>query len=145
MARKKDAISLLTQDHREVEALFDRFESGSGAKTRLKIAQDICASLRLHARAEEEIFYPAAREAIDESDLVDEAEVEHDTAKYLMERIESGELDEDGLRAHVMVLKEYVAHHVEEEEQELFKQVRDTDLDLAALGEEIEALKSEAA
>lgn len=145
MARKKDAISLLTQDHRDVEALFDRFESGSGAKTRLKLAQEICTALRLHARVEEEIFYPAAREAIDETDLVAEAEVEHDSAKYLMDRIDSGDLDEEALRAHVMVLKEYVAHHVEEEEEELFKQVRETDLDLEALGEEIEAMKEEAA
>jgi hemerythrin superfamily protein len=143
MARKSDAISLLKQDHREVEALFEQFEGASTKKQQEKIAAEICAALRLHAEVEESIFYPAVRAAISETDLVDEAEVEHDSVKYLMDQIESGELSPDMFRANVKVLKEYVEHHVKEEEKEMFPQAKSSGVDLDALGEEIEAMKSE--
>lgn len=143
MARKDNAIALLKQDHRDVEGLFERFEAASGIKQQQKIAAEICATLRLHAEVEEQVFYPAARKAIKDSELLDEAEVEHDSARHLMEQIESGGLSTEQFHASVIVLKEYVEHHVKEEEGELFKQAKASDLDLDALGEEILEMKSE--
>ncbi len=143
MASKTDAIAILKQDHRDVEDLFEQFEDAATLSQQQKIAGQICEALRLHAEVEEEIFYPAAREAIEDSDLIDEAEVEHGSAKMLMEQIESGNLTPEMFRANVMVLKEYIQHHVEEEEKEIFKQVKASKLDLEALGEEIEMAKGE--
>lgn len=143
MASKTDAIAILKQDHREVEAMFEKFEQASTSKQQQKIAAQICEALRLHAEVEEEIFYPAVRSAIDETDLIDEAQVEHNSAKFLMEQIESGALAPEMFQANVMVLKEYVQHHVEEEEKEMFKLAKSSGLDLEALGKEIEMAKGE--
>ncbi|MEI6484654.1 MAG: hemerythrin domain-containing protein [Sphingomonadales bacterium] len=143
MAAKHDAISMLKDDHREVEELFKRFEDATTSRQQQALASQIVAALRLHTQIEDEIFYPAVREAIEETELVDEAEVEHDSAKYLIEQIESGELSPDMFRAAVMVLGEYVQHHVEEEEKEMFPKAKKSKLDLVALGESMQALKTE--
>lgn len=145
MAAKDNAITLLKQDHRDVEGLFERFDAASGLKEQRKIATEICDSLRLHARVEEKLFYPAARKAVETGDLLDEAEVEHGSTKRLIEQIESGELSPEQFRANVTVLKEYVEHHVKEEEGELFKQVRASKLDLDALGAKMREMKSQEA
>ena len=132
-----DAISLLKQDHREVSALFKKFESAKSGKG--AIAAEVCKLLTVHAQVEEELFYPAAREALDDNeegeDLLDEAEVEHASAKELIAQIQASEEDEDLFEAKVKVLGEYIEHHVKEEENELFPKVSKTDLDLEALGE----------
>jgi hemerythrin superfamily protein len=88
--KAQDAIQLLTQDHREVEALFEKFEKASRDGTKEKLARQICTELKIHAMIEEEIFYPALRGKIDDDDL-DEAYVEHDGAKVLINDIEAGE------------------------------------------------------
>jgi hemerythrin superfamily protein len=93
--------------------------------------------LTVHAEAEEEIFYPAAREAIEEQDLLDEAEVEHASAKDLIAQIEAMDSSDPLYDAKVTVLGEYIDHHVEEEEKEMFPKVKKAKLDLEALGEEI--------
>jgi hemerythrin superfamily protein len=143
-----DAIDLLTADHREVKALFKEYdklvkaEADSGEKQ--AIALQICVMLTAHATAEEELFYPAAREVLGEDeDLVDEADVEHASAKDLIAQIESGTPDDHHYDAKVKVLGEYIDHHVKEEEGEMFPKVRKSDLDLDALGEEIAARKAE--
>src|SRR5262245_66258575 len=93
-----DAIALLKADHKEVSDLLDKFEKARSTKS--KIAQQICDALTVHAQIEEEIFYPAAREALGEDgkDLLDEAKVEHESRKELVGRSEkpspeSGMLD----------------------------------------------------
>jgi hemerythrin superfamily protein len=138
-----DAIKLLKDDHREVKALFEQFEKIEGDADKQRIARQICMALTVHAQIEEEIFYPAAYEAIDDDDLVDEAEVEHATAKHLIARIESSKAGEPLFDAMVKVLGEYVSHHVEEEEGELFPECRDAGMDLAGLGERLAARKAE--
>jgi len=138
MPDKNDAIELLKDDHREVERMFKEFDNAGSPDAQKRIAMEICDALTRHAALEEEIFYPEAREAISEPDIVDEAVVEHDTLKYLIAQIQSEELDEDMFRATVTVLKEYVEHHVEEEEKELFKQVKKADMDTEALGEQMQ-------
>jgi len=140
-ARKSDAIRLLKDDHARVDALFERFERTRGDKQKQKIAETICSELKVHAQLEEELFYPAARAAIAEQDLLNEAEVEHASAKDLIAQIERSSPSDARYDALVTVLGEYVRHHVKEEEGELFKKLRQSDLDLVELGERMQARK----
>ncbi len=142
---KQDAIRLLTEDHRKVEDLFEQFEKASGDGSKEKIAKQICTELKVHAMLEEEIFYPALRGKIDDDDL-DEAYVEHDGAKVLINDIEAGGPDGEFYEAKVKVLQEQIEHHIKEEEKEsgnLFQQARAADVDLEALGEQMAARKAE--
>lgn len=139
----RDALNLLKQDHQRVKELFQRFEKARGEEQKSKLAESICNELKVHAQIEEEIFYPAAREALEDEDLLDEAQVEHDTAKQLIAQIESADASDQLFDAKVKVLGEYVNHHVREEETEMFREVRRTDLDLAALGEQLNQRKQQ--
>jgi hemerythrin-like domain-containing protein len=139
----QDAIELLKADHKEVAALFEEFESADD-DSKQELAQQICDALTVHAQIEEEIFYPAAREALGDEgeDLLDEAEVEHGSIKDLVEAIESD--DENELfDAQVTVMGEWVKHHVKEEETELFPKVQKTRMDMAAIGAELAERKAE--
>jgi iron-sulfur cluster repair protein YtfE (RIC family) len=142
-----DAIALLTADHREVSDLFEQFEklTDRAKVSKKKLADQICNALIVHTQIEEEIFYPAVREAIDEAgDKLDEAVVEHAAAKDLIQQIQEMDPDEDLYDAKVKVLSEEVEHHVEEEEKELFPMVKKAGkLDLAALGQEMASRKQE--
>jgi hemerythrin superfamily protein len=141
-----DAIALLTQDHENVKALFEKYEA-TGEKAyaaKKKLATQICLELTRHATAEEEIFYPAVREAGGETeDLVDEATVEHAAAKDLIAQILAMEPQDDLYDAKVKVLSEQIEHHVQEEEDEMFPKAKKAKLDMMALGEAIEARKAE--
>lgn len=143
-----DAIDLLVADHREVKALFKEYDklvkAQADAGEKQVVAAQICVMLTAHATAEEELFYPRAREVLGEDeDLVDEADVEHASAKELIAQIEDGSPDDPLYDAKVKVLGEYIDHHVKEEEGEMFPKVRKSDLDLDILGEEIAARKAE--
>jgi hemerythrin superfamily protein len=133
----RDAIALLKQDHRTVSALFDEFEKAD-EEEQSAIAQRVCQLLTVHATIEEELLYPAAKEAFDgeeeNEDLVHEAEVEHGSAKELIAKIEAMSGDDEQFKATVTVLGEYIKHHVKEEEGELFPQLKKTELDLKELG-----------
>ena len=138
-----DAIALLKADHRKVEELFEKYESARGRKA--EIAHQICLELTVHTIIEEEIFYPACREAGVESDMMDEANVEHDGAKVLIGELENGSPDDEYYDAKVKVLSEEIKHHVKEEEKRggIFTEAKDADLDLNALGEQMAARKQE--
>jgi hemerythrin superfamily protein len=142
-----DAIGLLTADHKDVKKLFESYKklvsTEASDDEKEAVATKICMMLTAHATAEEEIFYPAAREALAEPDLVDEAEVEHGSAKELIAQIEAMSPGDPMYDATVKVLGEYIDHHVKEEEGEMFPKVRKTDIDLKALGKEIKARKAE--
>ena len=141
--KTQDAIALLKEDHRTVEKLFKDFESAKGDGRKEKLARQICLELTVHTKIEEEIFYPACEGKIEE-DLLKEAKVEHDSAKLLIAEIEGGNGQSDEFfDAKVQVLGEQVEHHVEEEEGELFKEVRKADIDLKALGEQLATRKRE--
>lgn len=143
--RKMDATHLLAEDHRKVEELFEQFERASGDGRKEEIARRICTELKVHTMIEEEIFYPALRGKIEDDDL-DEAYVEHDGAKVLINEIEAGGPDEHFYDAKVKVLKEQIEHHVKEEEKQqgnLFQQARAADVDLEALGRQMAARKEE--
>jgi len=143
MPAPKDAIALLKADHRKVEELFEKYENARGKKA--DIAKKICMELTIHTMIEEEIFYPACREAGVDSDMMDEANVEHDGAKSLIAELEAGAPDDDFYDAKVKVLSEEIKHHVKEEEKRggIFSGAREAELDLAALGEQMAARKEE--
>jgi len=143
----RDAVALLKADHKEVKGLFKQYEKMADAEAdgeeRQALAEQICDMLTIHATIEEEIFYPAARESEVESDLLDEAEVEHASAKDLIAQIKAMGPDEELYDAKVKVLGEYINHHVEEEEGEMFPKCRKAKMDLVTLGSELEMRKSE--
>ena len=145
-AQSQDAIALLKQDHRTVEELFAKFEKASGDGRKQELAEQICLELSVHAKIEEEIFYPACEGKVDE-DLLKESYVEHDGAKLLIAEIMAGGPKADEYYdAKVTVLQEEIEHHVEEEEKRmegLFAQARKADLDMDALGEQLAARKME--
>jgi len=139
-----DAIALLKADHRTVEGLFEKFETARGASSKAKIARQICLELSVHTAIEEEMFYPAVKEAVDE-EIYTEAHVEHDGAKVLIAEIMAGEPDDEFYDAKVKVLSEMIKHHVKEEEQRdgMFAQARKGDVDMKSLGAEMAARKTE--
>jgi hemerythrin superfamily protein len=145
-SKSQDAIALLKQDHAEVKAMFKEYEElGDRAfASKKKLADKICLELTKHATAEEEIFYPAVREAGEETeDLVDEATVEHASAKDLIAQISAMDPHDELYDAKVKVLGEYINHHVKEEEGEMFPKAKKADLDLVSLAEQIQARKDE--
>ncbi|MGJ7510091.1 hemerythrin domain-containing protein [Variovorax sp. GT1P44] len=145
-----DACSLLDADHRKVKKMFGDYETltksrsaSAGAKKR-ELAKQICMEVTVHAQIEEEIFYPALREAIKETDLLDEAEVEHGTAKDLIAQLEDSADADEMFDAKVKVLGEYIDHHVKEERNEMFVKARAAKgLDLVGMREQLAARKEE--
>jgi hemerythrin superfamily protein len=146
-AKTDDPIQLLTADHKQVDALFKQYEKlcddDGSAADRSALAEKICAMLTVHSTIEEEIFYPFARDAIEEQDLLDEALVEHASAKDLIEQIRASSPDAELYDAKVQVLGEYIRHHVKEEEGELFPKVKKSKVDLTAVGVALKARKEE--
>ena len=136
------AIDLLEEDHRLVEGFFEEYEKLQAATEKEQLGLKICLALQVHAQIEEEVFYPAAREAIKQAELIDEAIVEHAAAKQLIAEIESMDASDELYDAKVKVLGEQVSHHIEEEEDELFPQVKSSELDLVALGKKMAERKT---
>jgi hypothetical protein len=140
------ALDILKSDHVEVDKLFkqfDKFKASEDEEGMQQVAQAACNALRIHAEIEEDIFYPALREAADADDPLDEADVEHSHVKELVEELQDSAPGEHLFEARFKVLSEYVRHHVEEEESTIFAAARKSDLDLVALGEQLQARKDE--
>ena len=133
----QDAIAMLTADHKKVKKLFSEFdklqEEGSDEE-KSSIVEQICNELKIHTELEEEIFYPAVRKAIDDSNLMDEALVEHAGAKDLIAQLEDASPNNDLYDAKVTVLGEQIDHHVKEEEGSMFPKAKKAKLDTEALG-----------
>jgi hemerythrin superfamily protein len=143
---KNDAIKLLTADHAKVKKMFKEFEKLSkkdDEEGKQELATQICQELMVHAQLEEEIFYPAAREAIEDEELMNEAVVEHNSAKELIAQIQSMGASDPMFDATVKVLGEYVNHHIEEEQNEIFPKVEKAKVDLEEIGAEIAQRKEE--
>lgn len=145
MPGAQDAIALLTADHREVSDMFEQFEnlSDRAKATKAKLTEKICNALIAHTTIEEEIFYPAVREAVKDEDMVDEAVVEHAAAKDLIQQLQEMDPDDDLYDAKVKVLGEQIEHHVKEEEEEMFEKARKSGLDMIQLGQEMAQRKQE--
>ena len=140
---KPDAIALLKADHKLVAGLFEQFEAATSDARKLALVKQICTELTIHTLIEEEIFYPACKEKVEE-DSLDEAYVEHDGAKMLIAELINSAPDEDFYDAKVKVLSEEITHHVKEEEAPadgLFAQARKAGLDMDALGDKLRARK----
>lgn len=146
---RPNALDLLTEDHKKVQQLFKAFEKLREDEDvddeKAEIVKQACQDLTVHTEIEEDIFYPAARDALDaEGDnLLDEAEIEHATAKDLIEQLEEMEPGDELYDAKFTVLGEYVNHHIKEEQDELFPKLRKASLDLQELGAELTERKQE--
>lgn len=141
-----DAIAMLIADHKKAQKAFKDFEKlkqGNNKRAKADIVRQTCADLSVHATIEEEIFYPAARKAIKDGDLMDEATVEHAGAKDLIAQLDAMQPGDDLYDAKFTVLGESINHHVKEEQNEMFPKVRKTKLDLVALGEQMAQRKAE--
>jgi hypothetical protein len=138
-----DAIAMLKADHRKVEEIFAAFEAATSPAKKKQLALEACLELKVHTAIEEDVFYPACRGKI-EDDLLNEAYVEHDGAKLLINDIEAGGPEDDFYDAKVKVLSEEIEHHVEEEEkysEGMFAQARAAGLDMDALADQMRARK----
>lgn len=140
---RPDATLLLTQDHREAMAFMDWIQASDDPTVKAVVAAKLCAALRAHMQIEEEIFYPAAREATGDEELVEHGIKEHQEARALVEAIESASVGSREFDSALSQLRSAIADHVEDEEHELFPEVRATGLDLYELGRGMAARKVE--
>lgn len=142
-----DVIKLLKADHEKVKSLFDEFEKLRTKKNsdekKSQIVKEICLELTLHSMAEESIVYPAARGSIEDKDLMDEADVEHAMAKQLIVELQDMDANESHYDAKVTVLKEYIEHHVKEEESRMFPKLVKSKIDGQEMAEELMQFKEE--
>jgi hemerythrin-like domain-containing protein len=142
-----DALELLKADHDKVKSLFREFESLKGEddedERKSELVDEICYELTVHSMIEEEIFYPVVRAAIDDDDLMDEADVEHAGARELISQLEVMYPGDDHFDATVTVLGEEIAHHIDKEESDIFAAARMAGIDLDDLGERLAARKEE--
>lgn len=137
---------MLAEDHRKVTKMFDQFEKmkeDEDDEAKQTLVEQACAELTVHAQIEEEIFYPALRETLDDTDLLDEAEVEHACAKQLITELNAMQPGDDLYDAKFTVLGEYMKHHIQEEEKEIFPKVKKAKMDLDSLGDELRQRKME--
>jgi hypothetical protein len=144
-SKTPDAIALLKADHRQVEEWFAQFDKTNSKSKKQKLAASICDALTVHTTLEEEIFYPAFIAATGDRDIHHEALIEHAGAKKLIAEIQDTLPDDDYFDAKVTVLSEMIKHHVKEEEQPggMFAEAKKSDMDLASLGEQLQARKKE--
>jgi selenocysteine-specific translation elongation factor len=142
-----DALGLLTAGHEKVKALFREFDTLKGKhdedRRKAELVDEICYELTLHSMLEEELFYPALRKAIDDDELLDEADIEHAGARELIGQLEIMAPGDDHFDATVTVLGEEVEHHIDKEESELFEAARAAGIDLDDLGEQLAARRDE--
>lgn len=143
---KQDAVSLLEADHRKVEKLFQKFEKSTNKEDKQALVKEVCTELLVHTVIEEEIFYPACKEGGVEESMMDEAQVEHDSAKIMIADLLKHDVESGCFDAKVKVLSEYIKHHVNEEEKPrsgIFAKARGKGVDLEGLGKEIMERKEE--
>jgi hemerythrin-like domain-containing protein len=145
---RNEVLDMLREDHKKAKKAFTECErldkdDEEDAERCNQIIEQTCKELEVHATLEEEVFYPAVREAIREPDLVDEAEVEHMTAKMLIGQLQEGQLDEEKQTATFTVLGEYIKHHIREEENEMFEMLERTKIDWDGLQQQMQQRRAE--
>jgi hemerythrin-like domain-containing protein len=143
-AKPLNVIGLLEEDHKYVRKAFRDFEKmdQEDLEAVQALVDQVCAALLVHAQVEEEIFYPAARRALKDEDLMNEAKVEHASATTLIRQLKRMKAGDPEFAATFTVLGEYVNHHIKEEEGEIFPKAR-RKLNLSALGRKLVARKIE--
>jgi len=137
-APERNAIELLKADHKAVKALFGRFEDTEDSNEKYSIIGQAIRELKIHVAIEEELFYPAIREEAG-IDIMSEAEVEHHVARLLIAELDAwgAEDDEEFRNARFKVLAESVRHHIKEEEGQMFPRIKESAVDLDALGAQL--------
>jgi hemerythrin superfamily protein len=142
-----DAIDLLDADHLTVHALFESYRelvrTRAPALQRRALAEEICMELTIHARLEEELFYPAVREALQDDAVMDEAEDQHGSQREFVAQILATPADDELYDAKVAVLAEYVERHVRQEREQVFNRTLASRVDLQALGRAITVRREE--
>lgn len=139
-----NAIASLKADHQKVKDLFDQFEKADDRATKTTIVSEALEELSIHATLEEEIFYPAVRQEIDDEDgVMNEADEEHHVAKVLIAELEDMDGSESHYDAKFTVLAENVRHHIKEEEEDMLPRAQKTEIDFDALGEKMRGRKEE--
>jgi hemerythrin superfamily protein len=137
------ATQMIRQDHKKVEDLFKKFEQSKGGGAKRRLAENAMAELEIHAVLEEEIFYPAVKNEVDDGSMVQEAIEEHQTVKQLISELKGMEEANDEFESQFSELIENVQHHVEEEENEMLPKVEESELDLNSLGEQMSQRRRE--
>jgi len=141
--KPKEAITLLRADHKLVSTLFEEYEKTRSNSKKKALVSQICTELSVHAQIEEEIFYPAVKQALKDKELIPEATVEHATLKDLIAQVEGVEPDGEMFDAKIKVMSEYVKHHVKEEQNEIFPKAKHTNLNMVELGAQLAERKAE--
>ncbi|RZJ13062.1 MAG: hemerythrin domain-containing protein [Rubrivivax sp.] len=136
-SRQSNAITMLREDHKKVAGLFEDYEKARSTNVKRRLVEQICLELTVHTTLEEEIFYPAFKQAARDKELVPEAKVEHDSVKNLIAQVQGKEPDGEDFDAKVKVMGEFVKHHVKEEQNEMFPKAKEAGLDLAELGRQM--------
>ena len=139
----QDATTMLRADHKKVSALFDEYEKARAPARKKALVSQICQELAIHTEIEEEVFYPAVKQAMKDKELVPEANVEHASIKDLIAQVKDVEPDGEMFDAKIKVMSEYVKHHVKEEQNEMFPKAKATKLDMVALGQQMAVRKAE--
>jgi len=139
----QDAIALLRADHKKVSELYAQYEGTRSPARKKALVATICMELSVHARVEEEIFYPAVKAALKDKEMIPEAQVEHASLKELIAQVKDREPDGEMFDAKIKVMSEYTKHHVKEEQNEIFPAAKKTRLDMLDLGARIAARKEE--
>jgi hemerythrin superfamily protein len=145
---RREVLDALIEDHKLVKLLFREFERvrhGPERGARQAIAERVCSALDQHATLEEELFYPALRGVVRDDDLLDEAGVEHGSARALMAELRDIDADDPRFGATFTVLAAYVKHHIREEEGQLFQQLTRARVDWEGMRERIAARRAELA
>lgn len=134
---------MLRADHEKVSGLFQEFDKARSAQRKRALAAQICMELTIHAQIEEEIFYPAVKEALSDHEVVPEASIEHGSIKDLISQVQLGEQEGEVFEARVKVMGEYVKHHVKEEHDEMFPKARKAEINMRELGARMAERKAE--
>ncbi len=142
-SKAQDATALLKADHEQVSELFIEYQEADSKNKKKQLAEQICNELTVHAQIEEEIFYPAVKQALKDKELIPEARVEHATLRALISEVRGAEPDGEMFDAKIKVMQEYVKHHVKEEQNEMFPKAKATDLDMMELGSKMSQRKQE--
>jgi hemerythrin superfamily protein len=147
---RPDAIALLKEDHKKVKGLLGDLEKSSmrGGPRADKLVAQIDKELTIHSQIEEEIFYPAFRDAVrtkDDKKMYFEAKEEHHVVKLVLPEVKEGGMAIEEFAAKCKVLKELVEHHADEEEKEMFPEARKalSRAELLELGDQLAARKKE--
>ena len=142
-----DAIDLLDADHLAVHAMFEAYRelvaAHAPAPQRRTLAEEICIELTIHARLEEELFYPAVRDALNDDELLDDAEDAHGSQREFVAQILATSAEDELYDAKVAVLADYVARHVRKEREEVFNRVLASRIDLQSLGRRLAVRQEE--